>query len=65
MSDDVKTQIDQAVAKRRAELGAMSLREVGQEFQFTFGIPPDLPSGKDNLVVRVLAKFRAELERNA
>ena len=63
MRDDVT--IDNAVSKRRAELEAMSLQEVGQEFQLTFGIWPDLPSGKDNLIARVLAKFSAELQRRA
>jgi len=58
-------QIDKAVLKRRTALQSLSLREVGRAYQFTFQIPPDLPSGKQNLIERILAKFRAELERNA
>jgi hypothetical protein len=65
MGDDVSAQIDKAVSKRRIELEALSLREVGQEFQFTFQIRPDLTSGKESLIDRVLAKFRAQLERHA
>jgi len=65
MKDDVRGQIDAAVAKRRAELQARSLDEVGRDFQFTFQMHPDLQGGKDNLIERILAKVRAELERNA
>jgi hypothetical protein len=65
MGDVISTPIDQAVAKRRAELEALSLREVGQEFQFAFRIPPDLHAGKENLIERILTKVRAELERNS
>jgi hypothetical protein len=65
MRDDIWAQIDAAVAKRRAELQARSLDEVGRDFQFTFRMHPDLQAGKDNLIERILAKVRAELERNA
>jgi len=65
MTDDVKVQIDNALEKRRAELEALSLHEVGQEFHLAFGIRPDLSAGKENLIVRTLAKARAELQRNA
>jgi len=65
MRDDVRAEIDAAVAKRRAELQARSLDEVGRDFQFTFQMRPDLHKGKDNLIERILAKVRAELERHA
>lgn len=65
MRDDVGDQIDAAVARRRAELQALSLDEVGREFQFMFRMRPDLHVGKDNLTERILVKVRAELERNA
>jgi hypothetical protein len=65
MGDDTDTQIDSQIANQRAKLEGMSLREVGQEFQFIFGIPPDLPAGKGSLIERILAKSRAQLERSA
>jgi hypothetical protein len=65
MGDDISIQIDKAVAKRRSELESLSLAELGQEFQFTFQMHPDLQSGKENLIARILVKVRAELERNA
>jgi hypothetical protein len=65
MDDDTEAQIDKAISDQRAKLEGLSLREVGQEYQFAFRIPPDLHAGKDNLIERILAKSRAELERNA
>jgi len=41
----------------------MPINDVRREFESMFGIHPTLSDGKDNLIVRVLAKFRAELRR--
>jgi hypothetical protein len=57
--------VEGKVAKRRLELQTLSLHEVGHEFELMFSIQPDLPAGKENLIERVLAKFRAELRRKA
>jgi hypothetical protein len=65
MFDAVSTQIAKAVAKRRGELEALSRPEVVEEFQFAFQIRPDLQALKENLIERILAKVRAELERNS
>jgi len=65
MGNDVIEEIEKAVSKRRTALQSLSLREVGRAYQLTFQIPPDWPSGKENLIERILAKFGAELERNA
>jgi hypothetical protein len=65
MTNDVAAQVDSAVSRRRTELQALSLHEVGREFQATFQIQPDLAAGKDGLIERVLAKFRAELARKS
>jgi hypothetical protein len=65
MRDEVQAEIDKTVSKRRTEFQAMSLEEVGRQFQFNFAIRPDLQAGKDNLIERILVKVRAELERNA
>ena len=65
MKNDVADQIDNAVSRKREELQALSLREVGREFQATFQIQPDLAAGKENLIERILAKFRAEQARNS
>jgi hypothetical protein len=65
MRDDVVVRIDDAVSTRRTELQAMSLEEVGREYQATFQMHPDLAAGKGNLIERVLAKFRAELARKS
>jgi hypothetical protein len=56
-------EIDKAVSNRRTELQALTLREVGREFQAVFQIAANLAAGKENLIDRVLAKFRAELAR--
>jgi hypothetical protein len=65
MRDDVRAEVDAAVGKRRVELQAMTLDEIGREFEFQFRIRPDLQTGKDNLIERILAKVRAVLERNS
>ncbi len=65
MDDAARAKIDAAVVKRRVVLQAMSLDEVGREFQFQFRIRPDLQAGKENLIERILAKVRAELSRDA
>ena len=65
MIDRVGIKIDDAVSKRRAELQAMSLEEVGRVFQAAFQMHANLAAGKENLIERVLAKFRAELTRNS
>ena len=65
MTDDVAARIDNAVSRKRAELQVLTLHEVGREFQATFQIQPDLAAGKDGLIERVLAKFRAELARKS
>ena len=65
MNDDNDTQIDEAVAQRQSQLQTMSLREVGRQFELAFDTRPDWPSGKAGLIERILAKFRAELDRNA
>ena len=62
MIDD---KIDKAVSARRSELEALSLRDVGREFEATYQIAPKLSAGKEILVQRILAKFRAELERHS
>jgi len=64
IDDDTASKIDKAIAKQRAELQSKSVVETRQEFEFTFGIRPELNAGKENLVDRILAKARAELERN-
>jgi len=64
MDDDTASKIDNAISKQRAELQSKSVVEIRQEFEFTFGIRPELNAGKENLVDRILAKARAELERN-
>jgi hypothetical protein len=58
-------EIDNAVTQRRTELEAMTIREIGREFQAAFQIAANLAAGKENLIERVLAKFRAELARQA
>jgi hypothetical protein len=65
MLDTATTRIEKAIAKRRAELEALSRPEVAEEFQLAFQIRPDLQTGRDNLIERILAKVRAELERNS
>jgi hypothetical protein len=65
MRDEFKAQIDAAVAKRRSELQALTVNEVGEEFRFVFQMHPDLLLGKENLIDRILAKVRAELARHA
>lgn len=60
MTDD---EIDQTVSKRRSELLALSLRDIGRAFEATFQIAPNLAAGKENLIERVLNKLRAELQR--
>ena len=65
MDNETADQIDKTISNQRAKLEVMSLREVGQEFQLVFGIPADLPAGKGSLIGRILAKSRAQLERNA
>jgi hypothetical protein len=65
MTDEVKTRIDKAIAKRRAQLEAMPLHEVRREFQIDFQIYPDSHSDKENLIKRILVKVHAELERHS
>jgi len=65
MTNDVAAQVDNAVSRRRTELQALSLHEVDREFQATFQMHADLAAGKENLIERVLAKFRAELARKS
>jgi hypothetical protein len=65
MQGEVQDTIESAVAKRRAELEAMSLPEVGQAFETTYGIQPNLSAGKSDLIERVLAKYQAQLRRMA
>jgi len=65
MSDDVRTQINKAVSKQQVRLEALSLDEVGQEFRLAFQMHPDLQLGMENLIARILAKVRAELERHS
>ena len=65
MIDPVANKINDAVSKRRLELQAMSLEDVGREFQAAFEMHANLAAGKENLIERVLAKFRAELTRNS
>ncbi len=62
MIDD---KIDKAVSARRSELEALSLRAVGREFEATYQIAPNLTAGKESLIERVLAKFRAEMQRKS
>ena len=57
--------IDAAIAIRRAELNAMALHDVRHDFESTFGIQANHRDGKDDLIERVLAKQRAQLERFA
>ena len=65
MSDDVRTQNNKTVSKQQIRLEALSLDEVGQEFRLAFQMHPDLQLGRENLIARILAKVRAELERHS
>jgi len=65
MRDDVTTQIETALAKRRAALEAMPLHEVRNQFETGFQIYPDSHSDQENLIQRILVKVRAELEHHS
>ena len=65
MTNDVAALVDNAVSRKRTELQALTVHEVGREFQAAFQIHPDLAAGKDGLIERVLAKFRAEMARKS
>ena len=62
---EAEDRINTAIATRRTELESMSLPDVRREFESTFGIHPNLRDGKGDLIERVLAKQRAQLERMA
>jgi hypothetical protein len=52
MDEDTDSPIETAVTKRRSQLQALQLREVGREFERVFDIRPDYPAGRENLMER-------------